>query len=120
MAYPCGGVNNDDRVAKIIKENTGIKYARTITCNNSFDVQENLYRFSPSVYYMNKNKAFRLAEEFINMKADKPQIFYIWGHTYEMDYCDKKQMTWELFDDFCKLISNKSDVFYGTNKEVLI
>ena len=22
MAYPCGGVNNDDRVAKIIKENT--------------------------------------------------------------------------------------------------
>ena len=27
MAYPCGGVNCDDRVAKIIKENTVIKYA---------------------------------------------------------------------------------------------
>ena len=31
MAYPCGGVNNDDRVAKLIKENTDIKYCRTIT-----------------------------------------------------------------------------------------
>ena len=31
MAYPCGGVNNDERVANIIRENTGIKYARTIT-----------------------------------------------------------------------------------------
>ena len=27
MAYPCGGVNNDERVAQIIKNNTGIKYA---------------------------------------------------------------------------------------------
>ena len=40
MAYPCGGVNNDDRVANIIKNNTGIKYARTITSTYSFDLQE--------------------------------------------------------------------------------
>ena len=26
MAYPCGGVNNDDHVAEIIKKNTGVKY----------------------------------------------------------------------------------------------
>ena len=25
MAYPCGGVNNDDRVAEIIHEHTGVK-----------------------------------------------------------------------------------------------
>ena len=31
MAYPCGGEQNDDRTAKIIKDNTGVKYARTIT-----------------------------------------------------------------------------------------
>ena len=31
MAYPCGGKNNDERVAKIIKENTGIRFARTIS-----------------------------------------------------------------------------------------
>ena len=49
MAYPCGGVNNDDRVARIIKESTGVKYSRTITSNNCFDIQENLYRFNPTV-----------------------------------------------------------------------
>ena len=27
MAYPCGGTNNDDRVAEIIKKNTPIQYA---------------------------------------------------------------------------------------------
>jgi len=25
FAYPCGGVNNDERVAKIIKDNTGVQ-----------------------------------------------------------------------------------------------
>ena len=28
MAYPCGGINNDDRVAEIIKNHTGVKYSR--------------------------------------------------------------------------------------------
>ncbi len=120
FAYPCGGVNNDDRVANIIKENTGIKYARTIKCTHNFELQDNLYRYNPSVYYMDKNKAFRLAEEFINLKTKTPKIFYIWGHTYEMDYNDKKQMTWEYFEEFCKFISNKDDIFYGTNKEILL
>ena len=34
MAYPCGGVNNDERVAALIKNNTPIAYARTITHRN--------------------------------------------------------------------------------------
>lgn len=120
MAYPCGGVNNDDRVAKIIRENTGVKYARTITCNHNFDLQDNLYRFNPSIYYMDRNKAFKMAEEFINLKTQTPKIFYIWGHTYEMDYDNPKQMTWDYFEEFCSLLSNRSDIFYGTNKEILL
>ena len=36
MAYPGGGINNDDRVAEIIKRNTGVKYARTIASTDSF------------------------------------------------------------------------------------
>ena len=39
MAYPCGGINNDDRVASLIKNHTGIRYSRTITSSNSFDLQ---------------------------------------------------------------------------------
>ncbi len=50
MAYPCEGVNNDERVARLIGENTGIKYARTITYSYNFDRQEKLLRFDPAVY----------------------------------------------------------------------
>mgnify|MGYP001026235181 CR=1 FL=1 len=115
MAYPCGGVNNDDRVAEIIKNRTGVKYARTITSVENFDLQKNLYRFNPSVYYIEENKMFELGERFLSLKSDKPQLFYIWGHSYEMD---ADYISWERFEEFCQFVSGKDDVFYGTNKEV--
>ena len=117
MAYPCGGVNNDDRVASIIKKQTGVKYARTITSTFSFDLPKNLHRLNPSVYICEPDKMFELAEKFIALETDKPQLFYIWGHAYEFDVMD--DITWERFENFCKLISGKSNIFYGTNKEVL-
>ena len=117
MAYPCGGQNNDDRVAAVIKNTTGVKYARTTVSTYNFDEQENLFRFNPTVYYVEVEKMFELAEKFINLKADKPQIFYSWGHTYELD---AGVIDWEKFEELCKLISNKEDIFYGTNTEVLV
>lgn len=118
MAYPCGGTNNDDRVAKLIRENTGVKYARTITCTHDFEPQENLYRFNPTVYHIEDFDALmKMGERFIEMQCDKPQIFYIWGHAYEMDY---KQDYWVRMEEFCRLISGREDIFYGTNKEVLL
>ena len=117
MAYPCGGVNNDDRVASIIKENTGVKYSRTITSNNCFDLQENLYRFNPTVYHLNCEEMMQSGREFIELKTEEPKVFYIWGHSYEMDYGADY---WVKLEEFFKLISNKEDIFYGTNKEVLL
>lgn len=116
MAYPNGGVNNDDRVASVIAENTPIKYARTITSTYSFDLQSNLLRFNPTVSYIDK-RLFELADAFLNMKTDRPQLFYIWGHTYEMD---ANCISWDNFERLCKLLSGRDDVFYGTNAETLL
>jgi len=117
MAYPGGGVNNDERVAKLIRENTDIKYARTITSTHNFDIQSDLFRFNPTVYHHGEfDKMFELAEEFINLETDTPRIFYIWGHAYEFDINN----SWARFEEFCKLISGKDDIFYGTNREVLL
>lgn len=116
MAYPCGGVNNDDRVADIIKKNTGVKYARTITSTNNFDLQDNLYRFNPSVYYIDKDFE-EVVDTFLALKTDKPQLMYIWGHSYEMDV---GYISWDRFESICKKLSGKEDIFYGTNKEVLL
>ena len=117
MAYPCGGVNNDDRVAQLIKEHTGVKYSRTITSVHNFDLQENLYRFNPSVYHLHMDKMMELARQFVELEPEEPKIFYIWGHSYEMDYDDSY---WSQMDEFCKLLSGREDIFYGTNKEVLL
>ena len=109
MAYPCGGVNNDDRVAQVLKEHTAVRYARTITSSNSFAPQENLLRFNPSVYHLDWADMEKMADEFLAMQAETPQLFYIWRHSYEFainDTSDKK-------------ISGHSDIFYGTNREVL-
>ena len=113
MAYPCGGVNNDDRVADIIKKNTGVQYSRTITTTGSFDPQENLYRFHPTVYHLDFEEMMQLGREFVTLKPETPQIFYIWGHSYEMDYGADY---WVKLEEFFRLISNKDDIFYGTNK----
>ena len=117
MAYPCGGVNNDDRVADIIRKNTGVKYSRTITTTGSFNLQENLYRFNPTAYHLDFEEMMQLGEQFVKLNSETPKIFYIWGHSYEMDFGADY---WVKLEEFFKLISNKDDIFYGTNKEVLL
>ena len=118
MAYPCGGVNNDDRVANIIRQHTGVSYCRTITNTDSFQKQDDLYRFRPNVYHiMEFDRLMQLGQQFLELNANTPQILYIWGHSYEMDFHPDD---WSKLEAFFKLISNQSDIFYGTNKEVLL
>ena len=116
MAYPCGGENNNDRVAEIIRANTKIKYSRTIVSSYSFEVQENLLRFNPTIMHTEFEKLDELMDKFIALKPDKPQILYIWGHSYELDYMDR----WGTLEKFLQKISGKDDIFYGTNREVLL
>lgn len=116
MAYPNGP--NDDRVAGIIREKTGVLYARTVTNTDSYDLQSNLYRFNPNVYHiMEFDRMMQMGQEFVDLKPDKPQIYYIWGHSYEMDY---RPDYWIKLEEFFKLISGREDIFYGTNAEVLL
>ncbi len=114
MAYPFGTYN--DRVVELIDKKTGVLYSRTVKQTLAFDVQTDLLRFNPTLHHKNE-RLFELAEKFIDMKPESPQIFYIWGHSYEFD---REEGEWERFEEFCKLISGKDDIFYGTNAEVLL
>ncbi|MDY2880635.1 MAG: polysaccharide deacetylase family protein [Candidatus Borkfalkiaceae bacterium] len=117
MAYPCGGVNCDERVAKVLRERTQIRFARTIVSSGSFFVPDDLFLYDPTVYYADKDRLFELGEKFIRLQADKPQVFYIWGHSYEMD---DGRISWSEFEEFCQLISRREDIFYGTNAQVFL
>lgn len=87
MSYPCAPPNCNERVAKLIKDNTKIRYARDFESSHSFDTKKNLLLFKPTVFW-GEDCAFKMAEDFINLKTDEPKIFYIWGHTYEADIDD--------------------------------
>lgn len=114
MAYPGGGTNHDDRVVDIIKNNTGVKYARTIISTYSFDEQKDMHRFNPTIFHLDHEKLMELGKKFIEADPKEPMLFYIWGHSYEFDF----ENTWDRFEEFCKLISGHDDIFYGTNREV--
>lgn len=117
MAYPGGGVNYDQRVAGLIAANTGIRYARTTRCSHSFSPQKDLYQFQPTVYHiMDQKRLFEDGERFLEMDSSSFSVMYIWGHSYEFDIHN----TWNKFEDFLRLIAGRKDIYYGTNKEILL
>lgn len=111
MALP-GGIT-DNRIEAICKR-FNIHYVRNIRQSNSFDIPSDLYNLSPTAHHNNEN-LFELGEKFIKMKPNKPQLFYIWGHSYEFDV----NQNWDMIDNFCKMISGHDDIFYCTNTEAL-
>ena len=112
FAYPGGFV--DGRVADLIRTQTGIKYARTVESSHSFDKQKDLVCFRPTVYHHKEwDKLFELGEKFLSLDPSEDAIFYVWGHAYEFDIAN----TWDKFEEFCRMMSGKSDIYYGTNRE---
>lgn len=117
FAYPGGGQNYDSRVSRLIRENTGIRYCRTIVSSHSFLPQEDLYEFRPSVYHHGEwDRLFSLGEEFLSLKTEERRVFYVWGHSYEFDIHD----TWDRFEEFLSMMSGSDDILYATNKEALL
>jgi len=117
FAYPGG--DYDRRVSQIIKNNTGIKYCRTVTSTHDFIPQEYLYEFNPTVYHHKEwDKMFELGEKFLNLKDDPltPAVYYVWGHGYEFDIHN----TWDRFEEFLKMMSQAKDIKFVTNKEALL
>lgn len=114
FAYPGGGVNCNEFVAGVLKKSTSVEYARTTVCTNSFDTQEYLYLFNPTTALLkNKEDLIKLWEEFLAKDDDEISLFYIWGHTYELDVNDD----WAFFEEFCARISGRDDILYCTNIE---
>ena len=115
MAYP--NRPGDARVENLIRNHTGIQYVRSTPVTYSFEPQENLYRFHPTLHFLEFDRMMELGQQFLESRIDRPQLFYIWGHSYEMDYSPDG---WMRLEEFFRLISRNPDVFYGTNKDVLL
>ena len=117
MAYPGGGINHDLRVADIVRKNTGIRYSRTIITTGSFGRQEDLYRFNTTAHCLDWERLMELGRTFADLETEEPAVFSVWGHAYEVDY---DPQNWIRLEAFCEMLSGRKDIFYGTNREVLL
>lgn len=118
MAYPGGsGPMYDERVKRLVREKTGVRYARTTISTFDFLPQTDLYEFKPSVYHHREwDKMLELGEEFLKLRTDEPRVYYVWGHAYEFDIAD----TWDKFEEFLKMMAGRDDIAYVTNKQALL
>ena len=112
MAYAYGAY--DDR-AVAEAGRLGLRYARGVDASHAFGVQTDLMRFRPTCHH-NDDALFDLAAQFQDMTPDVPQIFYVWGHSYELD----GDGTWDRLERLLDLLAGRDDIFYGTNAEVLL
>ena len=112
MAYPFGTF--DDATVEVLR-GLGLQYGRTVWSSHNFDVQTDLLRFRPTCHH-DDEKLFELAERFLTMDTEEPQIFYVWGHSYEFMGNDN----WDRMERLCQMLSGRDDIFYGTNKDVLL
>lgn len=113
MAYPESGINHDERIVRLIRENTNLRYARTITSSCSFDPPADPLCWNPTVHHTEWERMEALAEEFIALQTDTPRLLSIWGHAYEFDIDD----SWERFERLCARLARRSDIRYMTNRE---
>ena len=117
FAYPGGGQNHDERVVDLIRKQTGVRYARTIIPALSFEKQEDLLVFKPTVHHFaGWDQLFALGEQFLALPADTDALFYVWGHSFEFDIFND----WDRFEEFLQMMANKKDIHYLTNKEALL
>ena len=110
FSYPYGHTDNG---VKFLLDMCGIDYARGVQSTHSFDPPGDLLEISPTCRHR-EEEIFDLAREFIALQTDSPQIFLLWGHSYEFHI----QQGWKRFERFCDLIAGHGDIFYGTMGEI--
>lgn len=112
MAYSYGAYN--EAAIEKLRE-MGIRYARTVGSSYSFDEQDDLLLYRPTCHHEDE-RLFELVDEFLSTESDKPQVLYIWGHSYEFE----ERGNWDRFEKLCSILGGRDDIFYGTNKQVLL
>jgi peptidoglycan/xylan/chitin deacetylase (PgdA/CDA1 family) len=112
MAYPFGTYNAQVRA---IAGDCGLAYARGVNSTYSFEIPPDLLEYQPSCHHADP-RLMELAERFINLKPAVPQVFYVWGHSYEFD----TGRNWPLIEEFCRFMAKRDDIFYATNAQALL
>lgn len=112
FAYPYGTYN--EKVEEILSA-CGIEYARTVCSTEGFELPQDFLEWHPTCHHESP-KLMELAERFCTEKAYLPEVFYLWGHSYEFSQKDN----WQVIEDFMKYVSDYKDcIWSATNIEIV-
>lgn len=107
MAYPYGTFN--DGVVEVLRC-CGIAYSRTVISTERFDIPSD-WLLLPATCHHNNPRLMELAEKFVEKSTKAPQLFYLWGHSYEFEIDNN----WNVIEQFTDYICGREDIWYVTN-----
>ena len=112
MAYPFGTYN--DTVVDIARA-CGMRSAGTaVSQQEIFGLPEEPLTLNPTCHH-NDADVMDLIDRFLASDSEKPQLFYLWGRSYEFDV----DQNWDRMEEILKKLSGHDEIFYGTDREVL-
>ena len=110
MAYPYGTYS--EAVKEVLKI-CGIVYARTTHSTHKFGIPEDWLELHPTCHHKDA-KLMELCDRFLNNGDKLPQLFYLWGHSYEFDDRDN----WNVLEECGQKMGGREDIWYATNIEI--
>lgn len=113
MAYPFGTFN--DKLVDCLKT-CGIVYSRTVISTEKFDMPNDWLRLEATCHHSNE-RLFELCDEFIAGDPRLVQMFYLWGHSFELDR-NLENNNWEHIEKFAAKMGGHDDIWYATNIEI--
>ena len=111
MAYPNNSYN--DEVVNALRA-CGVVYARTTDTTERFDLPSDWMRL-PATCHHSCPRLMELAKKFVSRPTYAPQLFYVWGHSYEFE----DNNNWEIIEEFTEFLAPHADeIWFATNIEI--
>jgi peptidoglycan-N-acetylglucosamine deacetylase len=112
LSYPFGSYNK--LLLRLLRE-WGFLYGRVVPETNDFRLPSNMLLWRGSCHHSN---AWHLAEKFITSLRKRIELFFIWGHSWELNDNDIHTNNWTYMKKICAMLGHRNDIWYATAGDV--
>ena len=110
MAYPYGTYSPELFAAL---RSCGVAYARTVEATHLFDLPNDWLALPPTCRHRDP-ELMNLLRQFVDSKPYRPQMFFLWGHSYEFE----ADQNWPRMESFAACAGHRDDIWYATPIEI--
>lgn len=111
FAYPYG-IYNEQIIERLKKCN--LIYARSTNSSYDFHLPEDWFTYGGTCN-LSDSQMTMLVNRWLKLKPKTIKLFYIWGHSYELDMFHEHEKIYHLFSK----LANQQDTWYATNGELI-